>query len=139
MVIASLDQAVKVLDDRRQSVANREAAARYLAKNPSPQVMGRLVQALQDDDFGVRWAAAEALVKLGPDILPPILEALTDRERAGDPRLRDSIYHVLHRAQASMPVPVAPLMAALKAPGADIAAIQEAGRLLQALRAKGLA
>jgi HEAT repeat protein len=92
-------------------------------------MIGRLVQALRDNDFGVRWAAAEALAQLGPGILIPLLQALTDPDQAGDPRLRESSYHVLHRAR-DLPVPVKTLMEALKGPGADIATIREAGRLL---------
>ena len=70
--------------------------------------------------------------------LPLLLQALTDPNRAGDPRLRESIYHVLHHAQKLSHVPVESLMEALKSQGADIATIQEAGKLLQVLKAKGL-
>jgi HEAT repeat protein len=131
MTITSSEQALGILNDRQKPLAEREAAARFLKKNPDPQAVPRLVIALQDDDFGVRWAASEALSQLGEPALEAVLRALADPERVGDPRLRESAYHMLHLGQDHWPVPVTALMASLKGPAADLVALEEAARLLQ--------
>ena len=134
MNIESWEQALDILDGRQNPVAEREAAARYLRKNPEPLAVPRLVRALQDEDFGVRWAASEALGQLGVPALEAVLRVLADPERVGDPRLRESAYHMLHLGQ-EWPVPVKALLASLKGPAADLASLEEAARLLQMLRA----
>ena len=50
MMITSPAQAMERLDDVREEAAVREAAIRFLAEAPTPAVITRLVQALQDDD-----------------------------------------------------------------------------------------
>ena len=131
MAIESVGQALQVLDQPWAPLAEREAAARYLKKNPDPAAVPRLVRALQDADFGVRWAASEALAQLGAPALEAVLQALADPDRIGDPRLRESAYHMLHLG-CQWPVPVAGLMAGLKGAAPDLAALEEAARLLQA-------
>jgi HEAT repeat protein len=133
MNIISSEQALSILDNRQNLVAEREAAARFLRKNPDPRAVGRLGVALQDEDFGVRWAASEALSQLGVAALEEVLRALADPDRVGDPRLRESAYHMLHLNQ-DWPVPVKTLMASLKGPAADLASLEEAARLLQRLQ-----
>jgi HEAT repeat protein len=65
MVITSATQALELLDNNREESSSREAAIRYLRNNSSPAVIVPLVQALQDDDFGVRWVAAGAVLQAG--------------------------------------------------------------------------
>jgi len=138
MFITSEAQALEILDDTGQDMLQREAAARYLANHPSQEIVGRLVQALQDSDFGVRWEAAVALSQLGNPALIEMLKALTDPKRVGDSRLRRGIYHALHYNQSlHLPVSMARLMEALKGPAADIASMEEASRLLQQIQADG--
>ncbi len=136
MEIVSWRQALEIMDNRLSPVADREAAARFLKKYPEPQAVPRLVQALQDEDFGVRWAASEALSRLGVHALEEVLRVLADPDKVGDPRLRDSAYHMLHLGQ-KWPVSVKGLMASLKGPAADLATLEEAAHLLQVLRAPG--
>ena len=121
------------LDDVREEAAVREAAIRFLAEAPTPAVITRLVQALQDDDFGVRWTAATVLAQHGEPALREVLTALTDPQRVGDPRLRDCAYHILHNNPTSLPVSLQELLAALRGPAADIAALVEADRVLRQL------
>lgn len=137
MKIASEAQALDILNDMSHSPELRVKAARYLGHYPSAQAIRSLVQALQDDDFGVRWDAAEALAECGAAALPDMLKALVDPKRVGDPRVRNSIYHALHeiddpelRAQA------ADLMEALRGPAAGIAAMMAASQLLSKLAKK---
>jgi hypothetical protein len=131
MVITSTTQALELLKNNRDEPAYREAAVRYLKDNPTPAVIARLVQTLQDDDFGVRWEAAAALTQLGEVALPEVLKALTDPKRFDDPRLREGVYHILHYDQAAMSMDVTDLLSALRGPAADIASLVEANRLLR--------
>src|SRR5689334_5685407 len=94
MLITSENQALEILDDDHRASLTREAAARYLEAHPNEHLIKRLVQALQDDDEGVRWAAACALARLGKAPMPELLTALMDPERVG-PRLREGVYYVL--------------------------------------------
>ena len=131
MKITSSAQAIDILDDEREVAAIREAAIRYLAKYPTSEMIARLVQALQDDDYGVRWEAATVLAQLGETALLEVLKALTDPRCVGDPRLRECAYHILHNNPTSMPVPIAELLDALRGPAADIASLVEADRVLR--------
>ncbi len=137
MHIISLEQALGILDNPFATVAEREAAARYLETDPDLRAVPRLARALQDEDFGVRWAASEALAQLGVAALEEVLRALADPKRVGDPRLRESAYHMLHIGQR-WPVPVKGLLASLKGPAADLASLEEAAHLLQLMRTQGL-
>lgn len=131
MVITSPTQATAWLNNAGEEPANREAAVRYLKDNLVPGAIAGLVQALQDDELGVRWEAALALSQLGDLAVPEVLKALIDPKRVGDPRLRDGAYHVLRNSQLTMPAGgSAALLAALKGPAADIATMIEANRLL---------
>ncbi len=132
MMITSVGQAIAVLDDDREEAGVREAAVRYLADYPTPKVIARLGQALEDDDVGVRWEAANMLARLGEPALLEVLKALTDPKRVDDPHLRESAYHILHNNQASVPVPVTDLLNALRGQVADITSLVEADRVLRA-------
>ncbi len=131
MMITSPAQAMEILDDDRGGVTAREAAIRYLSRYPAPAVIAHLVQALLDDDFGIRWEAATVLAQQGETASLQVLRALTDPKRVGDPRLRESAYHVLHNNPGSVPVPITELLDALRGPAADIASLVEANRLLR--------
>ena len=131
MVITSTAQALELLENNREEPTYREAAVHYLKDKASPAASGRLVQALQDDDVGVRWEAAVALAQLGEVVLPEVLKALTDPKRVDDPRLREGVYHILHYGQATLSIDVTDLLGALRGPAADIASLVEANRLLR--------
>ncbi len=132
-MFTSVVQAIKTLDDLDSAVGAREAALRYLAERPTPAIIARIVQALQDDDFGVRWEAANVVTQLGEPALLEVVKALTDPQRVGDPRLREIAYHILHSQQLALPVPITDLLAALKGPAADIASLIEADHVLNAI------
>ncbi len=132
MMITSSAQAMAILNDDHEKAGVRETAVRYLANHPTPEAIARLVQALQDDDVGVRWEAANNLAQLGEPALLAVLKALTDPHRVDDPRLRDNVYHILHLNQAAVPVPIADLLGALRGQAADIASLVEADHVLRA-------
>jgi len=135
-MFSSESQAVKILDDQDRSYREREAAVKYLADLASPSAIRRLVVALQDDNISVRWEAAVSIANLGDTALPEVLKALTDPHRVGDPRLRQGVYHILHtNASLHLPQAAGDLMRALKGPGADIATMEAAGRLLHQIEA----
>jgi HEAT repeat protein len=90
------NQAIWVLDDEKNRTGLREEAARFLEENPTENTMQHLIQALTDDDFGVRWAASSALSKWGDRALPALLQVMI---KDTSPRLRESAYHVLHYNQ----------------------------------------
>jgi HEAT repeat protein len=132
VTINSETQAIEMLNDKQQSAALREAAVRYLGASATPEAIKRLVLALEDNDFGVRWEAAVALTGLGRAALPELLKALADPERVADPRLREGAYHVLHyNRDLPLRANAAQLMDVLKGPAADISALEEAYRLLK--------
>jgi hypothetical protein len=132
MMITSQAQALELLDDEREVVTTREAAIRYLAKEPTSEVIAHLVQALQDDDFSIRWEAANAIAQQGEAGMLAVLQVLTDAKRVGDPRLRECAYHILHLNADLIPVPIIELLEALHGgPAADIASLIEADRVLR--------
>ncbi len=137
MNIESATQAYQILDDVTQEEHAREAAVKFLAGQASPPAIQRLVRAMQDDDFGVRWEAAAVLARLGSAALPELLKALTDPHRVSDLRLRESAYHMLHyNSDPNVQRQAAPLMKVLKGPAADINTMVEANRLLAQIETK---
>ena len=53
-----------------------------------------LVDALEDNEFSIRWIAAEGLIHIGSDGLIPLMEAL--RENTDSIWLREGSHHVIH-------------------------------------------
>ncbi len=132
MTIISETQALDILKDVSRAPELRAKAARYLGQYPTtPRGMQSLVAALQDDDFGVQWEAAEALAKCSPAALPEMLRALTDPKRVGDPRVRRGISHALHESRdPEVRAVAADLIEVLREPGATVAVMIAAGKLL---------
>jgi HEAT repeat protein len=136
MEIITESEALKILNDNNKESTEREGAVRFLAAHPNDGVIERLVQALEDDDFGVRWEAALALSSIGKTALPSLLQALMDPKRIGDPRLRIGAIRVLHRlTDASLPRSTSKLVEALHGPAADIASMEAAYKVFQELEA----
>ena len=129
MTIHNENQAIRVLDDEKNHTGLREEAARFLEENPTENAMQRLIQALTDDDFGVRWAASSALAKLGDRALPALLQVMI---KDTSPRLRESVYHVLHYNQDQwIQWHSKPLMDAIKGVAPDVTAPQAAYQMLK--------
>lgn len=143
------DQAIVRLYDTHLNYQKRELAIHYICEHPTQQGIKALVNALSDQEFGVRWTASVALAQLGSLALPEILRALTVPEK-NTVRLREGVMHILHYSsnlahepvstyQYKQPqvyikpgrsVSVGDLIAALKGPAADISSMEVAGRLL---------
>ncbi len=88
----AVEAVTALMDDPHE--LTRWEAVKTLADMTSPVAAPALVRALTDEDsFGVRWVAAEGLVKLGRDALVPLFEALMRNPRSV--YLRVGAHHVL--------------------------------------------
>lgn len=127
--IHSVDDAIGILDDASHNISRREQAAHYLKENPSQAAISRLADAMDDEDFGVRWAASSALAEMGEAGLPYVLRKLMDGYNS---RLRESVYHFLHYNNSTwVQLHAEPLMKALKSVAPEAEAPREAYRLLE--------
>ena len=80
-------------------VANERGHARWEAIEALGRIRYRdaaeaLVEAILDDDTGVRWAASNALIELDRAALKPLLLTLT--QYSDSPWFRTGAHHVLH-------------------------------------------
>jgi HEAT repeat protein len=72
----------------------RWQAAKALSKLHDPDTAPDLMDAMEDDDFGVRWLAAEGLIAMGPACLETVLQGVTSCFESI--RMREGARHVLH-------------------------------------------
>jgi len=82
---------VDVLNNRKGWV--RWEATKALGQIPGAAATAALVAALEDNNFDVRWLAAEGLIFRGREALVPLLQALT--EKSDSAGLREGAHHVL--------------------------------------------
>lgn len=137
MEFQRVEDALRVLEDITLDSAAHEEAVEFLYHMNEDEEIEQLVEALRNDDFGIRWEAADLLSLMGRRAFPAILEGLLDPVKAGDSRFRESIYHILHlNHDVLLKVDAAPLIQALKGPAADLNAMQEAHRLLMKERVR---
>ncbi len=88
----SLDQAIAVLQDPNALELTRNDAIHFLEEDGSEKAIDALISVLSDDDFGVRWAAADALAKLGAKAAPAVLRAILSPD--SDDRVRETAIHI---------------------------------------------
>lgn len=85
---------LELLNDKRPHV--RWEAAKALADIADVETTAALIEAMEsDEDVDVRWVAAEGLIAMGRQGVPPILAALLDRPHSAV--LREGAAHVFHR------------------------------------------
>lgn len=127
------EKSLRIINDASLATSEREATIHYLRDHPSPAVAEQLVQTLEDDDPGIRWAAAMTLAAYGNVGLRPLLQALT--QPTIDARLREGAHRVLsHNTSSQVPGPrVQELLNALQGPGANVATMTAAMNLLRTL------
>lgn len=106
----------------------RWEAAKALGSISSPSASFVLVKALEDDDSGVRWLAADALIALGVASIVPLLEALNKRPkefllREGAGRV---LTHVTRDTTGKIKEALEPVIAALNSPDTTIVAAEAA-------------
>ncbi|MBI5032141.1 MAG: HEAT repeat domain-containing protein [Chloroflexi bacterium] len=133
MKIKSKTEALEILSNAKCDPWDRETAARYLLQYPSPEVMECLINTLRDEDFGVRYVAAQVLIDMRDLALPDLLRTLTDAHHASDTQLRETIRHILMRNRSVLQIRVDALLDALKGPVPGLAAMEEASKLLRQL------
>ncbi|GIV78025.1 MAG: hypothetical protein KatS3mg050_2419 [Litorilinea sp.] len=129
-MITHLDEAIARINDTHLTTQEREEAIHYLKQHPNPAGVAPLVQALEDGDPGIRWAAAEALSAFPLAELRPLLEALV---RSPDSVwLREGAHHVLtHLRRTEEIQQVQALRDALQGEGAIYATEMAAVKLLE--------
>ncbi len=89
----AVEPVAQLLDNPREQA--RWEAAKTLSDMCSPAAAPALVKALTDEDsFGVRWVAAQGLIKLGTEGLEPLLLDLMEHPRSV--YLRVGAHHVLY-------------------------------------------
>lgn len=124
----SIEDAVKVAKDQSLTELEREKALRYLETSDDPEAIKTLIAALEDDDHGVRFAAAEVLAAQGESSFKYLLESLAQPNNV---MLRDGARVVIHKnSSVAVKAKSKELLNALDAPGADIRTMEEATKLL---------
>ncbi len=82
---------IKALDSPKRWV--RWESAKALSQIADPAATLALITALEDKEADVRWLAAEGLVRIGYDSIPPLLQALV--RNAKSQWLTQGAHHVL--------------------------------------------
>ena len=134
MEFQNVDEALAALNNSALSTGEREQAIHYVQDHSSSSVIERLIVALEDNAFGIRWAAAVALIEIGESALEPLLRAVS--ERSSSIWLREGAHHVFHYSHSEKVVTAtAELLAAMRGSAADVATEAAAYRALQKFRA----
>lgn len=132
MMFNSIEDAVKSAQDDSLTEVDREKALRYLEASDDPSAIQTLIMALEDDDHGVRWAAAEVLAAQGETSFKYLLEALS---KPNSKMLRDGAKVVIHQnSSEKLKSKSKELENSLSSTAADIRSMEEATKLLIELR-----
>jgi HEAT repeat protein len=124
---------VRVLHNPTVTEKDRVDACHALGRAKTPAATGALVDSLRDDDFTVRWAAAEALAEHGRAAIEPLMHALIGRD---DRFLREGAHHVLSRLHgAATHDLVKPVMEALEGRTPSVSVPKAANAVLAQLAA----
>ena len=128
----SHEQALAVAVDSGRSPMEREQAIHQLGKSPSPDVVDHLINLLEDNADGVRWAASNALIECGEAALKPLLQALLDQHDSV--WLRRGAYRVFHDTKNyKVQQATADVVKALNGPAAESTTTDAAARALMQL------
>lgn len=71
----------------------RWEALKALSQIAAPESIPILINALENDDFDIRWLAAEGLIHIGKSSIKPLLEAIVEKEDSI--YLREGAHHIL--------------------------------------------
>jgi HEAT repeat protein len=128
----SIEQAIAVLEDVNQDELVRNDAIRFLEESGSQEAIDALIRVLSDDDFGVRWAAADALARLGAKAAPAVLRVLISPD--SDDRLREAAHHIFkNNGDLVIRSEAQSLVKALESKSTNIDEMTEAAKLLAKL------
>ena len=90
---ASLEPLIEALNNPREQV--RWEVAKTLGQIANPGAIDTLLKTMEEDnDFDVRWVAAEGLAAIGKDSLVPLLKAMISHSDSN--WFRSGAYHVAH-------------------------------------------
>lgn len=113
-------------------------AVKALSRIGSHTAARALVKALEDDQFSLRWLAAEGLIAIGRDGLGPLLEAL--EYKANSVWLREGAHHILYdlvdgksQLESSLKAQIEPVLTALDDMEPAIAVPRRAQKALRGL------
>jgi HEAT repeat protein len=87
------------VDDLVQHIETKEHYFRWeilktLEQIADPQSAPHLIKVMEDDEFDIRWLAAEGLIRMGSDAIRPLLQALVDK--SDSVFMREGAHHVLY-------------------------------------------
>jgi len=90
----AVDSLVKAFNETKANEYSHFEAAKALSQIGSVKANETFLNALNDDDFGVRWVAAEGLVAIGEKAIKPLLRTLGCNVELM--KIREGAHHVLH-------------------------------------------
>ena len=132
-MLNTIEQAKSILQDESKSEKERVEAAHYLGKHGNKEVANLLVSALDDDDYGIHWAASEGLAYLGDAAMPALLKALVNPDCS--PRMIHGAKHVFHTSSSvNVRKETANLLHTMHGSAQEIAIMQAASELMTTLR-----
>lgn len=125
----TIEQAIASLNNETLSEQEREKVILRLEETATPQAIEALIGALRDRDSGVRWAASQALARLGEPAVRPLLLAMTKPNT--DLFFIETARHVfVNNSSERVKQRTKDLVAATHKVGAQVLVMQEANRLL---------
>jgi HEAT repeat protein len=123
-----------LIDALKQENDNvRREAVKALSEIGGPEVAPALIKTLEDEEFDIRWLAAEGIIQLGVNGSKPLLQALIDH---GDsPLLLEGAHHVIHyMAKGGLRKYLGPVLASLEGVGTAVKAPVAAFHALEMLK-----
>ena len=131
-MLETITQATAVLQDESAAEKARVDAAHYLGKYGSEETAYILVAALDEDDYGVHWAASEGLAQLGDAAMPALLKALVSSTCT--PRVVYGAKHAFHTSGSSnVRMETKDILHTIHGSRASITTMQAASALMQKL------
>jgi len=91
--IPALEALTDTFETKRNAYAHWEAA-KAISTIGGPKAVTPLLRALGDNDFSIRWIAAEGLIAIGSSALEALTTVLAAEEPT--PILCESAHHVIH-------------------------------------------
>lgn len=118
---------------RHNSKNVRWESAKALGEIRDGRAAPPLIEALGDDDFDVRWVAAEGLITLGQRGLKPLLQTLIDGTDSAS--LFEGAHHVLDALadDERLRSLIVPVLEAMDGPSPDVDTIMQARAAIESL------
>ncbi len=131
-MIETIEQATAVLQNEQATEKERVEAAHYLGQHGSEADAYVLVTALDDDDFGVHWAASAGLAQLGDAAMPALLKALVNSTCSS--RTLEGAKHTFHTSSSqNVHAETKDLLQAMHGTTMNISTMQATSDLMQKL------